>query len=139
MRNELDDLIFEECEKAKRFIRIPGIYKHFKEVKNGEEMLYVANGVSVPISYEDLGVLVSEEEYSFLEFYHTELEKKIKIYRFCDQYFHLENVEKEKLIIYTGLYGKRETYLRPVSMFLSKVDTKKYPTARQKYRLERVL
>ena len=43
---------------------------------------------------------------------------------------------KEKYIIYRGLYGDNELYLRPYDMFLSKVDKVKYPNVKQEYRFE---
>jgi len=43
---------------------------------------------------------------------------------------------KEKYVVYRGLYGKSELYIRPYDMFLSEVDKEKYPNAEQKYRFE---
>lgn len=43
---------------------------------------------------------------------------------------------KEQYVIYKGLYGNGETYLRPLDMFLSKVDKIKYPNVNQEYRFE---
>ena len=43
---------------------------------------------------------------------------------------------KEKYVIYKGLYGDSETYLRPYDMFLEKVDKAKYPNVIQEYRFE---
>lgn len=43
---------------------------------------------------------------------------------------------KEKYVIYRGLYGDREVYLRPYDMFLEKVDREKYPNVKQEYRFE---
>ena len=43
---------------------------------------------------------------------------------------------KEKYIVYRGLYGKSELYIRPYDMFLSEVDRNKYPNVEQKYRFE---
>jgi len=43
---------------------------------------------------------------------------------------------KEKYVVYRGLYGKSELYIRPYEMFLSEVDKEKYPNVEQKYRFE---
>ena len=43
---------------------------------------------------------------------------------------------KEKYVVYKGLYGNQELYIRPYDMFLSEVDHEKYPNEKQKYRFE---
>ena len=43
---------------------------------------------------------------------------------------------KEKYVVYRGLYGNEELYIRPYDMFLSEVDHEKYPNEKQKYRFE---
>lgn len=64
------------------------------------------------------------------------------IYRhFKGDYYIVEGVgihseTKEKYVIYRGLYGENELYIRPYDMFLSKVDKQKYPKVEQEYRFE---
>lgn len=50
---------------------------------------------------------------------------------------------KEELVVYKALYDdvnnhiqKGDIFCRPISMFLSMVDTKKYPYIKQRYRFE---
>ena len=64
------------------------------------------------------------------------------IYRhFKGDYYIVEDIAihsetKEKYVVYRGLYGNNELYIRPYDMFLSEVDHEKYPNEKQKYRFE---
>ena len=68
--------------------------------------------------------------------------KKTGIYRhFKGDYYLVEDIAthsetREKYVIYRSLYGENELYIRPMDMFLSKVDREKYPNVEQEYRFQ---
>ena len=65
-----------------------------------------------------------------------------RVYRhFKGDYYLVEALARdsetnEPCVIYRKLYGDGGLWLRPLEMFLSKVDKAKYPDAPQEYRFE---
>ena len=65
-----------------------------------------------------------------------------RVYRhFKGDYYLVEDLAtdsetKEQYVIYRKLYDDNSLWIRPLEMFLSEVDRKKYPNVKQKYRFE---
>lgn len=65
-----------------------------------------------------------------------------RIYRhFKGDYYIVVGIAKhseteEEMVVYRQLYGAGELWVRPMSLFISEVDHKKYPDVKQKYRFE---
>lgn len=61
---------------------------------------------------------------------------KGNIYQIITLARHSEN--GMKMVVYQQLYAPYEVYVRPLEMFMSKIDARKYPNETQIYRFEKV-
>ena len=66
----------------------------------------------------------------------SEEEKSQNKYLYCIQSVAKHTETGEKMVVYQAMYSPFQTYVRPLDMFLSKVDNEKYPDIKQKYRFE---
>ena len=44
----------------------------------------------------------------------------------------------EEMVVYKALYGNNDIWIRPLSMFTTKLDKEKYPDIDQEYRFEEI-
>lgn len=120
---------FEEDMAKNRKVLIPQVYKHFKN------KLYCTMAISEPIG---ANVDVCLKDFYIIYIKHTEKDEPIGILKNkkTGKYYHLEEDDKDKLVLYRSLYDSTGIYGRPRTMFLSPVDKEKYPDVKQYWRLE---
>ena len=104
-----------------RELKINRVYKHFK----GKE--YIVLGESIPQSRIS-GDLIFENVK------HTETAQQLNIFKDNDIFMHWKQTSSERLVIYMALYGDYKIYARPYDMFMSVVDSEKYPQIKSLYR-----
>ncbi|MCR5175567.1 MAG: DUF1653 domain-containing protein [Anaerovibrio sp.] len=61
---------------------------------------------------------------------------KNKLYRIVTTAQHTET--GEQMVVYRAMYGEEGDFVRPLDMFMSEVDRKKYPDVEQEYRFVRI-
>lgn len=120
--------------EGKRTVVFPAIYKYFKHTDDGplNNYMYAVIGVSKSITEAESYNTGFEFLYNV---YHTESEEQISLYLIDGELRHVSE-EREELVIYKSLYYNHIAYARPIEMFLSEIDSNKYPDVKQKYRFE---
>lgn len=103
------------------------IFKHFKG------NTYKVLGISKPVDRVD-----DAARYDIVE--HTEKNDRFFAYdNGKSEYSHFKKHDTGTLVIYKQCgKDKAQIWARPIEMFLSEVDRKKYPNAKQKYRMEEI-
>lgn len=82
------------------------------------------------------GEIVQHFKREMLSGNEIEREPNMYLYEIIGQAEHTES--GEQLMIYRPLYGDGKLYARPLEMFLSPVDSEKYPGLKQKQRFEKL-
>ena len=117
-------------KNEQRKLVYPAIYKHFKHTEGGplNNYMYAVIGVSKSITEAELYNTGFEFLYNV---YHTELEEQISLYLIDGELRHVSE-EREELVIYKSLYYNHINCAIPLEMFLSEIDSNKYPYVKQK-------
>lgn len=116
----------------KREIHLPHTYKHFKGAK------YITLFTATYIGREEHNEQLFE---GCMEATHTEYGDNVSIVEKNGEYRYTYFDDQGELVIYICTTGQNigRIYARPVQMFASKVDTKKYPDVKQVFRFEKVM
>lgn len=127
------------CEEAKRWLQVPGIYRHFKHTENGipNNYMYCTMFVSKPKDIHEFPKNIAS--YKWMKVFSTEENTQITLILIEGTWYHTKESCKKDMVIYKSLYDEHIPYARPLEMFLDNgAEGREDNKTGQKYRMEAI-